>query len=163
MVTRYVDFHSRVDKEKWCLVCPNIDSHKNGNTEDVNCPCLCDNGRVIPVSTTLYMVDEDYYCNREMRIAVASQTSCVLLQDEDLGKWGIGLRRSNKDMTYDITYAYMLVQKWLPVDILLTLRSKREYVEKSLTPEKFERLRDTVFEQCENTIGSLDTIKEKWI
>lgn len=164
MGTIDIDFTAYEDRKNWGLTCPNEAWHEEHEDEvtDEECPCGCEDGDINPMFNYVYPVDSDYHCNQDMQIQVLKETSCCLLENEETGKWVIGLMRGGQDMSYSLAYTFYLVQKWMPTDFLEKLSSRRDWASQHLDKEKFEKLRSVVEEQCGIEIRTLKRLEKEW-
>ena len=152
------------------LECPNTEHHNQyGNcwdtayesTVDQNgdecesyqgCPCCeDDSGYLQPMMNFIYPLEYEGFIEGdegvEKRIKIASETNCVCVQNNKTDEWFLTLTGGGMDLSPSIAYAYVIAQKWLPLDLLQTLDVG--WCKDSLSEEKFKELRDICMQQCE--------------
>ena len=157
-------------EETFDLQCPNRIHHDQygrgwetayNATEDLQgeeceayqgCPCCeDDSGNLSPMMNFLYPLDYDGYITNDsekgqaIRIKIASETNCVLVENNKTGEWFLTLTGGGMDLSPSIAYAYYLAQKWLPLDLLQEL--KAGWCKASLSSEHFEELKKVIIEQ----------------
>ena len=167
------------DTEVFDLECPNTDHHdrygyhweteyesetdSNGDPCEPyeGCPdCEDDSGYLAPMSNYGHIIDYDGMITDEIRKKIASETPCILVQNNKTGQWLIALTGGGMDLSPRIAYAYVLAQKWLPLDLMESL--DREYCRQELGAEKFETLRSIMDQQTANQQNRFANMHEQW-
>jgi len=161
------------------LECPNYEHHnkygsgwetkyeaiedQEGNKCDPyqGCPCCeDDSGYLAPMMNYIYPLDYAGFVEgsegTKIRIQVASETNCVLVQNTKTDEWFLTLTGGGMDLSPSIAYAYMICQKWLPNELLQEL--KPGWCKDSLDAKVFKKLRNICIEQ---THRQSEVFKEK--
>ena len=125
------------------------------------CPtCEDDNGRLEPMNFAGHIIDYDGMITDEIRKKIAFETACILVQNNKTGQWLIALTGGGTDLGPHIAYAYVLAQKWLPLDLMGSL--DREYCRQELGAAKFETLRSIMDQQTANQQNRFANMHEQW-
>ncbi len=179
------NYNTETGDEAFNLECPNYEHHErygsswetpyesildqNGERCDPyeGCPCCeDDSGYLAPMMNFLYPLDYDGFIEHDkekgikIRCEIASETNCVLVQNNKTEEWFLTLTGGGMDLSPSIAYAYVLAQKWLPVALLQELNPG--WCKDSLSPKKFKRLRNICIEQIHHNIEHFKEKKTKW-
>ena len=84
-------------------------------------------------------------------------TVCVLVENQKTDEWFLALTGGGMDLSPSIAYAYYLVQKWIPMELLQQLSAG--WCKDSLSKEHFKTLREILVEQSKM---ESDRFNEKW-
>lgn len=167
-------------RDNFNLDCPNTEHHerygiewetpyesttdRNGDPceEYEGCPvCEDDCGQVIPMMNYGHIITYDGMITDAVRLKIAKETACVLVQNNKTDRWFIALMGGGMDLSPHIAYAYFLAQKWLPLDLLEELRA--EWCKIELSKEKFEELRAVVKQQSMAAASAFTDTSRNWI
>ena len=126
----------------------------NQDIEIFGCPC----GFV----TTAYdgFITNDEEKGRKIRTEIATETNCVCVENNKTGEWFLALTGGGMDLSFSIAHAYMIAQKWLPVDLLNQLSPG--WCKDNLNDKVFKKLRRICREQINMEISKLKEKKQKW-
>lgn len=167
------------------LTCPNSEHHnqygsgwsteyeatedQNGNECEPYQGCQCcedDSGYLAPMMNFLYPLDYEGFITNDkekgeaIRIKIASETNCVLVENNKTGEWFLSLTGGGMDLSPSIAYAYYLAQKWLPLDLLQEL--KAGWCKDSLSSEHFEELKKVILEQLPTEKSRFEEKIQEW-
>lgn len=171
------------DEPTFDLTCPNSEHHdkfgygwetKYEATEDTNgdkcepyqgCPCCeDDSGNLAPMMNFIYPLDYKGFIEgdegKAKRVKIASETNCVCVYKEDTDEWFLTLTGGGMDLSPSIAYAYVIAQKWLPVDLLQELSPG--WCKDSLSEEHFKELREICIEQTTREADKFVEKSLKW-
>lgn len=165
------------------LNCPNYEHHEKygcgwetayNATEDQKgddcepyqgCPCCeDDSGNLAPMMNFIYPLDYDGFITgdegTQKRIKIASETNCVCVQNTKTDEWFLTLTGGGMDLSPSIAYAYVIAQKWLPLELLQELNPG--WCKDTLSKEHFKELRDICMKQTENENHRFREKYDKW-
>lgn len=167
------------------LTCPNFEHHNKYGcgweteyeaTEDneghkckpyQGCPCCeDDSGNLAPMMNYLYPLDYDGFIEHDkvkglkIRVEVASETNCVLVQNTKTDEWFLTLTGGGMDLSPSIAHAFMICQKWLPNDLLKELNPG--WCKDSLDSKIFKKLRNICIEQLHRQSVTCKEQEAKW-
>lgn len=170
--------YSEDGESRFNLDCPNTEHHeKYGRdwettyeaTQDLNgekCEpyegCQCcedDSGNLAPMMNFIYPLDYQGLVTKEKQIELA-QTNCILVQENETDDYFLTLTGGGMDLSPSIAYAFMIAQKWLPLDLINELNPG--WCKCQLSEKKFKQLRNIIREQLNSEISRFKEKKQKW-
>ena len=179
MVSIHIDWTEEDEKEDFNLECPNTNHHERfgtdgeteeGATTDLNgdpcepyeqCKaCEYDSGYVRPIVNHGHIIDYDGMITDEIRLKIALETACVLVQNNKTDDWFIALTGCGMDLGPDVAYSYVLAQKWLPLDLMEKLDVG--WCKTQLSKEQFEKLSTIMKEQSARHAERFADMSRKW-
>lgn len=182
------NYDTDTGEETFDLTCPNREHHNKYGTgwhteyeseEDLEgnkctpyqgCPCCEDDGGYLAPMMNYYykldykgFVDGEYDESKEgekIRTRIASETSCICVENTKTGEWVITLTGGGMDLSPHIAYAFFLAQKWMPLDLLESLRAG--WCKDSLSEKQFKELKKVIKEQLRNEIVKFREKSKQW-
>ena len=173
----YIDWEK--EAKNYDLECPNDEQHRRfssgwavppGSTTDHDgnpcepyegCPtCEDDRGYLEPMLNYGYVIDYDGMITREVQTKIASETACILVHNNNTNQWFITQTGGGMDLSAHIAYAYVLAQKWLPLDLLDSIGKGNCKLE--LNAKQFKMVSDVVKEQTKMMQDRFATSCEAW-
>lgn len=157
------NYNEDTGEQIYDLSCPNREHHEKYGTgwhTEYNCTeldgekieayqgcptCEDDSGYLEPMMNYVYPLDYDGMVTEEKRIKITTETSCILVENNETGEWVIALTGGGMDLSPQIAYAFFIAQKWLPLDLIRDLKSG--WCKDSLSEEKFKELWTVVKDQ----------------
>lgn len=119
--------------------------HKNGIEENGYCEkCDISEEKAEPMINYIYPLELDSFDDKKI-LKVVNETNCTVLEDPD-GNWYLCLCGGGMDLTQDIALAYIILETWIPKDLLAKVckqpmlsTSKKQY--KILAKQMIRQLR----------------------
>jgi len=56
--------------------------------------------------------------DEEKILRVVNETNCTVMENQDTGEWFLALCGGGMDLSQDIAYAYLILERWIPKDLL---------------------------------------------
>ena len=134
------------------------------------CPtCEDDSGYLAPMMNFIYPLDYDGMVNddgadseenRKRRIEIAEKTNCVCVENQKTGEWFLALTGGGMDLSFSIAHAYMIAQKWLPIELLSELNAG--WAKCNMSNKDFKKLRVICRQQIKMEISKFRELEKKW-
>jgi len=111
--------HGRNILEDSCKHRTQDDSKENTNMEYSGYCSECDvyEDSAIPIINYLYPLELTDFEESKI-LKVVKETNCTVLENQDSGEWFLSLCGGGMDLSQDIAMAYIILETWIPQDLL---------------------------------------------
>ena len=92
-------------------------------------------------------------------LEVALNTNCCVLYDTQEEKNYIALNGCGMDMSQDIGYAYLKLERWIPEDFIGRISKQKGL---TLSKQNFEELQRAIIEQARSYEKRFKQLKDEW-
>jgi hypothetical protein len=92
-------------------------------------------------------------------IEVVQKTNCTVMENTQTGEFFLVLCGGGMDLSQDIALAYVICEKWLPVDLLQSVCTQKGL---SQDGEDFKRIADVIIEQAKMEGSRLTETSKTW-
>jgi hypothetical protein len=95
--------------------------HKDGAEYEGYCEkCDISEDSAIPIMNYLYPLELNSFDETKI-LKVVKETNCTVLENVDSGEWFLVLCGGGMDLSQDIAYSYILLETWMPDDLLMNV------------------------------------------
>lgn len=95
----------------------------------------------------------------EKILKIITSTNCTVLYNEEKDIYYIALTGCGMDLSQDIGYAYLILQRWIPQDLILSIAKQRKL---SINEKQFEVLKKAIIEQSKHYANEFKALKKDW-
>jgi len=92
-------------------------------------------------------------------LKVVRETNCTVLENNESGEWFLALCGGGMDLSQDIGYSYMILETWLPDDLLQSV-NKQPLL--SLGSKKYKELAKQIIKQLKMRSGQYKQRAKEW-
>ena len=134
-------------------------NHKNGVLDNGYCEkCDISEESAIPMMNYLYPLECSNFKEEDI-LKVVKDTNCTLLENSETGKYFLALCGGGMDLSQDIALAYVILEKWIPQD-LLTQVAKEPLL--SLGSKNYKKLAREVIKQMKHNADNFKSRAKEW-
>ena len=119
--------------------------------------CGISEDSAIPMMNYCYPLD--IKPDDEKVLKVVNKTNCTVMYHEPEDAYYIVLTGGGMDLSQDIAYAYLLLQKWIPEDLISSVSKQKGL---SISEKKFEILKKAIIEQTKNYKDRFENLNKEW-
>jgi hypothetical protein len=130
----------------WCEEC--------GVSEDNANPMI---NYIYPLELKYDTDDDDDDKNKILE--VVQNTNCTVMLNIETDEYFLTLCSGGMDLSQDIAFAYLILEKWIPEDLMSSVCRQKGL---SISKENFEKLRVAIIEQSGDYAGRFNRLKEEW-
>src|SRR3990167_2447238 len=92
--------------------------HKEGVSYSGYCEkCDISEDSAIPIMNYIYPLELTDFDEAKI-LKVVRETNCTVLENSDSGEWYLAMCGGGMDLSQDIALAYIILEKWIPKDLL---------------------------------------------
>lgn len=159
------------DLQKWANLgrgvllssCKHYDKSGNKNINNVEFQDYCDKCEIyessaIPIMNYLYPLELRDFSDEDI-LKVVKETNCTILKNNDTDEYFLSLCGGGMDLSQDIAYSYLILERWIPKDLLIEV-SKQPLL--SLGGEKYKQLARAVINQLKNSADNFKSRAKEW-
>lgn len=95
----------------------------------------------------------------EKVLEVALKTNCSVMYNTEREQYYICLNGGGMDLSQDIGLSYVILEKWIPEDLINSISSQKGL---SISEENFEVLKSAIIEQSKNYSDRFLSCAKKW-
>jgi hypothetical protein len=142
----------------------NCKHHEKGETENnIAYSGYCEKCGVYedtatPIMNYLYPLELDNF-EKDKILKVVQETNCTILENTETNEWFLALCGGGMDLSQDIALAYVILEKWIPTD-LLTSVEKQPCL--SIGKKKYKILAREVIRQLRHSELRLKQKHKEW-
>ena len=111
-----------------------------------------------PMMNFLYPLEMDSFSEEEI-LKVVNETNCTVMENDETGEWFLTLCGGGMDLSQDIAYAYMIMEKWIPMEFLSHVCKQPEL---SIGGNHYKELAAAMIEQLEMRGEQLKAEGKRW-
>lgn len=112
----------------------------------------------IPIMNYLYPLELDNF-DEDKILKVVQETNCTVLENTDSGEWFLALCGGGMDLSQDIGYSFIILETWLPDDLLQSV-AKQPLL--SLGSKKYKILAKQIIRQLNMRAGQYKLRAKEW-
>ena len=120
--------------------------------------CGISEDSAIPMMNFIYPLELDNFDEEDI-LRVVRETNCTVMENEDTGEWFLTLCGGGMDLSQDIAYAYMILETWIPTDLLRRVCKQPGL---SIGMKKWKELAERMVEQLEMEAVRFEADAKRW-
>lgn len=120
--------------------------------------CGFNESSCVPMMNFLYPLELSNFEDTKI-LEVINKTNCTILEDTESGEYFLALCGGGMDLSQDIALAYLILEKWIPGDLLRNTLSQKAF---SISKENYKILRKAIIEQAKIYSNFFLDVKKKW-
>jgi hypothetical protein len=97
--------------------------------------------------------------NDEDILKVALNTNCCIMYNTEEDKYYLSLTGCGMDLSQDIAFSYVLIENWIPEDLLFSISSQEGL---SISKENFKILKEGINKNIGRLTHQLERLKQDW-
>jgi hypothetical protein len=92
-------------------------------------------------------------------LQIVKETNCTVLENEETGEWFLSLCGGGMDLSQDIALAYVILERWIPQDLLNNV-AKQPCL--SLGEKNYKKLAKEVIKQLKVNSDNFKRKRQEW-
>ena len=133
--------------------------HKDGFQKKGWCEkCDISEDSAIPIINYLYPLECSNFDDSKI-LKVVKDTNCTILENSDSGEWFLALCGGGMDLSQDIALSYIILERWIPEDLILSVCKQRDF---SIGGKDFEILKKAIIEQSGIYKNRFEQLEKDW-
>lgn len=112
----------------------------------------------IPMMNYLYPLELTDFDDDKI-LKVVNETNCTVLENTDSGEWFLALCGGGMDLSQDIAYSYIILETWLPDDLLQEV-NKQPCL--SIGSKKYKKLARQIIKQLKIRSSQYKYKSKEW-
>jgi len=111
-----------------------------------------------PMMNYLYPLECDKFSEDKI-LKVVNETNCTVIENAETGEYFLTLCGGGMDLSQDIALAYLILEKWIPFDLMRSVISQKDF---SISKENYKILKKAILEQARDNKNFMDAVITKW-
>jgi len=138
------------------------DSNKNNRETNIRYSGYCEKcdvceDSVEPMMNYSYPLETEP--SEDKILEVVRKTNCTVMYNSEQDAYFLTLCGGGMDLSQDIALAYIILEKWIPIDLILSV-CKQPFL--STSKKDFLLLAKEIISQLQTSIVNLQSKKEEW-